>query len=108
MLKFVKILAVLFVVLPNLIFAADRKVEISSLFDWDLGITVVIEDTNRGNYVECAFYDENNRTLGKLNRFSERFSTEADVVTDGRWKAADVKFYRCVEYPPCEGCYVPD
>ena len=95
-------------VLPNLTFAADRRVEISSISDWALGITVVIEDTNKGNYVECAFYDGNKRTLGKLKRFSDRFSTEADVVTNGRYKAADVKLYKCVEFPPCEGCFVPD
>ena len=94
--------------LPTISYAGDRRVSISRISDWALGINVIIEDTNKGKYVECVFYDENKRTLGKLKRFSDRFSTEADVVTDGLYKAADVKSYICVEVPPCEGCWVPD
>ena len=79
--------------LPSISYAEERKVSISSISDWALGINVIVEDTKRGNIIECVFYDENKRTLGKLKRYSDRFSTEADVRTDGRYNASDVEYY---------------
>ena len=100
------LISLLCVLLPSISYAEDRRVSISRISDWALGtsfgINVVIEDTNKGNYVECVFYDENKRTLGKLKRLSDRFATEVDVSTYEHYKAADVKSYICVEVPVTE------